>query len=397
MSGRHDGTGRHDGRPGRYDGPDGPPHEQDRKRSHPGNGTVNDHLDDQSPDGLDSDELALRRMLHRAVGEMEPRDGTLDHLRRAVPARRARKRQAAVGMAAAALFVCTAVPALVHVSNSGGSDAHPSIAGQASQTEGTAGDPDGTGGNATGTAGGAGQSADQGKGSGTGSGDDKDSEAATSGTDAGPSASPVGAPLCTAEQLGSATSTVAVPDAAGTVYGTFRVLNVSAAGCAVGGEVTLTPTAQGAADPAKITVAEHVSGGPAAALPDPSLYVPRLVLAPGSAYEVKFGWVPSGTCPADSGGGSGGGSGGDTGSGSGDTTGGGASPSPSPTGQTSTADGAGDSGPTGTSPQLIREDGTADGSVKVTYTPAEGGPAVSAVVPDACAGTVYRTGVLVSS
>lgn len=42
-----------------------------------------------SPDPLDSlggDELALRRLLHEAVEEIEPKSGTLDHLRRAVPA-----------------------------------------------------------------------------------------------------------------------------------------------------------------------------------------------------------------------------------------------------------------------------------------------------------------------
>ena len=73
------------------------PPTQEPKQSHAGNSTVNHHLDDPGPDGLDSDELALRRMLHHAVQQMEPRDGTLDHLRRAVPARRARKRQATVG------------------------------------------------------------------------------------------------------------------------------------------------------------------------------------------------------------------------------------------------------------------------------------------------------------
>ncbi|MGW2234774.1 hypothetical protein ACWCWE_12330, partial [Streptomyces sp. NPDC001759] len=105
------------------------PDEQEHTQSHAGNGTVNHGPDDQSPDGFDSDELALRRMLHQAVQTVEPRDGTLEHLRRAVPARRARKRQAMVGMAAAALFLGTAIPALVHVSNSTGSDVNPSVAG----------------------------------------------------------------------------------------------------------------------------------------------------------------------------------------------------------------------------------------------------------------------------
>ncbi|NEC73968.1 hypothetical protein G3I25_20735, partial [Streptomyces rochei] len=77
-------------------------------------------------------------MLHQAVRDVEPSDGTLEHLRRAVPARRARKRQAAVGMAAAALFIGTAVPALVHVSKTTGPGADPSVAGHASQAQGGA-------------------------------------------------------------------------------------------------------------------------------------------------------------------------------------------------------------------------------------------------------------------
>lgn len=132
--GSHDSHERHE--PYAWHEPTSSSSAQEPKQSHAGNSTVNHHLDEQSPDGLDSDELALRRMLHDAVQEMEPRDGSLDHLRRAVPVRRARKRQAAVGMAAAALFLGTAVPAVLHVSNAGGSDANPSIAGQASQAQG---------------------------------------------------------------------------------------------------------------------------------------------------------------------------------------------------------------------------------------------------------------------
>src|SRR5690606_32957099 len=92
--------------------------------------------DPGSAGGLGADERALRDLLHRAVSEGEPSDGALDCLRRAVPARRAGKRQALVGMAAAALFVGTAVPAVVHVSTSSGSDANPSAVGHASQAQG---------------------------------------------------------------------------------------------------------------------------------------------------------------------------------------------------------------------------------------------------------------------
>ncbi|MFE6609307.1 hypothetical protein ACFVOJ_37400, partial [Streptomyces sp. NPDC057781] len=53
--------------------------------------------------------------------------------------------------------------------------------------------------------------------------------------------------------------------------------------------------------------------------------------------------------------------------------------------------GGGDAGAT---PQLVTEDGPADGSVSVTYTPEGGAGSATATVSDACAGTVYWTGVL---
>jgi hypothetical protein len=348
---------------------------------------VNHRLDDQGPDGLDSDELALRRMLHDVVQEMEPRDGSLDHLRRAVPVRRARKRQAAVGMAAAALFLGTAVPAVLHVSHAGGSDANPSIAGQASQAQGGADqgkNPDGGSSGKVGDSSGA--TGDQGK---DGSGDAGRGKESAGGTaSAGPaSPSAASAPACLPDQLTAGGPSVAVPDAAGTVYGGFRVQNSSAAACTVGGAVTLTYEVQGAADPAKITVAAHASGDVAAGLPDPSLNVSRLTLAPGSAYEVKFAWVPSETCPTT--GGPGGGDGGGTGS---------PSPTPSdPAGTTGTTGTTGGETASGATAQLYAEDGTADGGVVVSYTAVDGAPAVKATVPDACAGTIYRTGVLASS
>ncbi|WP_416970550.1 hypothetical protein [Streptomyces sp. 4F14] len=350
---------------------------------------MNHHLDDQGPDGFDSDELELRRMLHRAVDEMAPRDGALDHLRRAVPARKARKRQAIVGVAAAALFAGVAVPALMTVSGVGGPEANPAVAGQASDTGGSTGqgkNPDG------GSAGKVGEST--GGTTGTGSGGTKETGGgkATPGTGAssgtGPSASPGAAvPACTADQLGSASSTVDGPDSTGVVYGTFRVVNVSTASCTVAGSVALSPAVQGAADATKVGVTEHAAGDAAAALPDPSLYVTQLALAPGSAYDVKFAWVPSSSCPSDGGTTGGSTTGGDTGSSP--------SPSPSPSEQTTNAG----SGTTGTSPQLMWADGTttAEGSVSVTYTADAGSPSVTATVPDACAGTIYRTGVLASS
>lgn len=352
---------------------------QEHKQSHAGNGTVNRGPDDLSSTGeFDSDELALRRMLQLAVQEMEPRDGTLEHLRKAVPARRARKRQALVGMAAAALFIGTAIPAVVHVSSTDTS-ANTSNAGHTSQMQGGASQGKQEEGGESTSGGSAGKTEDKGKGE--TKGDEKGKTAgASSGASSGadPSAtSAASTPVCTAAQLGTPTATTAAPDASGTVYGSFHVTNGSTAACTVTGPGIVTPSAQGAADASKIGALRHVSGDPATGLPDPAAEVSQLLLQPGSSYDVKFAWVPSETCP---------------------TTDPSTDPTPDPTSSpdTSTSEGSSTGGDTGTSTQLMT-DGTADGSVLVTNTAQAGGPSVSTTVPNACAGTVYWTGVLTSS
>jgi hypothetical protein len=365
-------------------------HGQDTKQSHAGNATVNHGPDDQSPEGLDSDELDLRTMLHQVVQEVEPRDGTLDYLRKAVPQRRTRKRQAVVGVAAACLFIGTAVPALVHVSNSTGSDANPSVAGHASQTQGGASEGKGPDGGES-TAGGSsgktegkdkGEKKEEDKGEGTGA-----ATGATQGADPS-SSTAAGIAACTAAQLGPASASSVAPDSTGAVYGSFRVTNVSAASCTVNSPGSVSALPQGTADISKVSTARHAAGDAAAGLPDPSLEAASLTLAPASAYEVQFAWVPSETCPT-----TGGGTGGATG---------GPSPEPSPSGDTTAAGGAstgggGEGGEPGTTTQLVTGEGPAAGSVAVTYTPEGGSGSATATVSDACAGTVYWTGVLAAS
>jgi hypothetical protein len=329
-------------------------------------------------EGLDPDELVLRRLLHQAVQEVEPRDGTLDHLRKAVPARRARKRQALVGVAAAALFFGTAIPALVHVSNATGS-VDPSIAGNSSQAQGGTSQGKGPDGGSSTSGGSSGQAStnpggpkNDGSGKPSGSGTASANPSASTGT---------AAPICSAEQFGPATSSLDAPDAAGAVYGTFTVTNISATSCTVGGPGTVGYAVQGAADASKITVAQHGAGDVAAGLPDPSTAASQLVLLPGSAYQVKFAWVPSETCPT-----SGGSTGGTTG---------GSTPSPSPSEDATTSSGS-TTGDTGTSTQLL-EDGTLDGSVQISYTTDNGSATTTATVSNACAGTIYRTDLLAGS
>ncbi|MGW7078733.1 hypothetical protein [Streptomyces sp. NPDC054866] len=326
-----------------------------------------------------SDELALRRMMRSAVQEIEPGDRALERLRYAVPARRQRKRQAVVGMAAAALFIGTAIPALVHVTNSGGgSDDRPSIAGNSEQTQGGSSQggkgPDG---------------GEKGKGSDSGPSKSKDKKGkkdkkdgkgkgeASGGATGGPDPSgteSAGSPACAVDQLGNASGSAGAPEADGKVYGSFRIANVSGSSCTVSAPGSVSTATTGAADPAKIVVTDHVAGDAATGLPDPAQALSSLVLQPGAAYEVKFAWVPSEACPTDSGE---------------------PSPDPTPTEDGGSADG-GTSG--GVEPQMTREDGgVLDGGVTVSLTAAEGSPAAGATITNACAGTVYRTGMLSAS
>ncbi|MFI0925764.1 hypothetical protein [Streptomyces sp. NPDC021012] len=355
--------------------------------------------------GEGDDELALRRLFQDAVSGLEPSHGSLEHLRRAVPARRARKRQALVGAAAAAVLIGTAVPAFVHVAASGGlSAANPVNAGHGEQAQGGTGTETGVvgGKSSTAPAGGVSPSpggADaSGKPQRPGAGASGASPRGTLGVDPG------SVPQCAADQLGVTGAGADGTDAEGKVHGTFRIANISGAACVVDGSGTVGVEARGAADPARISVVRHTPGD-GSGLPDSSQESSALVLKPQDSYEVKFVWVPSETCPTtpteppvtptpteppvtptptptptptqprptD-----------DPTSGAGGTESGGG-----------TGTGAGTEAGSGVAPQLLFEDGApADGSVVVSHTASSGGPTASAVIPNACAGTIYRTGAL---
>ncbi|MFI8438042.1 hypothetical protein ACIGJO_30740 [Streptomyces sp. NPDC079020] len=332
--------------------------------------------------GGELDEVALRRMLRGAVDGLEPVEGTLDHLRRAVPARRTRRRQAVVGAAAAALLIGTAVPAFVHVANSdGSSDARPAIAGHGEQAHGgngtepgaEAGDDLPSGASDRENEGGKGLPDTSGSPSASGGEDAEGSE--TGGTADSPRSEAAAMPACDPGQLGVASAGTGAAGADGTVYGSFKIANVSGKDCSVSSDGTVGFTAMGAADQHKIDVVQHTAGDAASALPDPSQEPGTVLLKPSMAYEVQFAWVPTDTCP---------------------TTG--ASPSPTP------PDGAGGStgeAPAAEGPQAQfasgEGGGTADGSVAVTHTPESGAPTAETKIPNACAGTIYRTGVLTAS
>ncbi|MFG3099671.1 hypothetical protein ACGFZL_03920 [Streptomyces sp. NPDC048182] len=349
---------------------------------------------ERKPSGPEPDapgELDLGALLREAVRDVEPADGTLEHLRRAVPARRARKRQAVVGMAAAALFIGTAVPALVHVSQSGGPGANPSVAGNASEAQGGTSQgqgkdrgagPSGAAGTATAGPSASADPADPGK-----KPEERRHTAPKPGAPpgvGGPSASTLAEPTaCTPAQLGPAFSNSAAPDSTGAVYGTFRVANVSSSDCVVTGPGSVVVTPVGAADPARIGSARHTAGDAAAGLPDPSLESAALTVKSGGAYEVRFAWVPSEPCPTPGGG---------TGDPTGEPT-----PPPTPTEDTTGTGGTdlgGTEGEAGPTTQLMTEHGPVDGGVSVSYTPSTGTGGTTTSVPNACAGTVYWTGIL---
>ncbi|MFC4610654.1 hypothetical protein ACFO9E_23065 [Streptomyces maoxianensis] len=329
-------------------------------------------------EGLGGDEVALRHMLQGAVEDLKPSDGALDHLRRAVPARRARKRQALVGVAAAALLMGTAVPAFVHVANSSGDDANPVNAGHGEQAQGGTGSETGE---VDGESGSDGLSADsrgnqQNRGGATRTPGGKPSGAtdgATGGVVNPPDSVAATLPACSAEQLGVASAQTANPDADGKVYGTFRIANISKTDCAVSGDGTVGFQALGAADPAKINVVEHTAGDAATGLPDPSQEPVTLMLKPDTAYEVRFAWVPTDSCP---------------------TTGASPDPTPSEGGSSGASTGTGTTAGTNQEPLGSEDGGPADGSVSVTHTAEPGAPGAETTIPNACSGTIYRTGVL---
>ncbi|NEA14930.1 hypothetical protein G3I29_05195 [Streptomyces halstedii] len=340
-------------------------------------------MDGVGMDGADVDEEALRRMLHGAVQGLRPADGVLDHLHRAVPARRAKRRQAMVGAVAAALLIGTAVPAFVHVANSDGSvTADPAIAGHGEQAQGGNGQNTGTETDGRETAGPAAQQNE-----GVEGGTDRsatptqDSGTGTEGTgsaglDDTPGVQAADMPACEPGQLGVASAEAGTPGSDGKVYGSFKISNVSGKACSVTSNGTVGFQAAGAADPQKISVVRYAGGDPASGLPDPSQEPGAVLLKPTTAYEVRFAWVPSDTCTSTGG-----------------------SPSPTPTdgdgGGGSGGTAGGGTGPSDTAAQFgSADDAPADGSVVVTHTPETGAPTAEATISHACAGTIYRTGVL---
>ncbi|MFF5502989.1 hypothetical protein [Streptomyces roseolus] len=361
------------------------------------------------------DELALRRLFQGAVSGLEPSADTLDHLRRAVPARRARKRQALVGAAAAAVLIGTAVPAFLHVAGSPGlTAANPALAGHGEQAQGGTGaeaegdDPASTKAPSTkvsSTTGPTEGATDKGEAR-------PDPTGSRSGAGSEPGSAAGSVPTCGPGALRSGGGYNSGADSTGVVYGGFTIVNGSGSTCRVEGSGLVSLSASGAADPGRISVVRHFDGDPATGLPSASADVKPLVLKAGASYQVKFAWVPSASCSTDGGGA--------TPTAPTEPTEVPTEPTPTPTEPTQvpteptptpTPDGEGAAGGGGTetgggtgtgtdagtdsglTTQLLRAEPAA-GSVAVSYTAEPGDPTVTTVLDGACAGTLYRTGML---
>jgi hypothetical protein len=277
------------------------------------------------------------------------------------------------------LFLGTAVPVLVHVANTAGtSNDRPANAGHSEIAQGgakgtTNGDNGGSEADSPPDSAPKGSEADE---DGTTSGSTEKPGGGPSGGAVGPSgATEAASPACTRDQLDSGGASVGAPDAAGTVYGSFRVGNVSGSDCTISGPGSVLATALGSADSSRIQVVVHTAGDAATGLPDPSTEEPQLTLAPGHAYEVRFAWVPSdssGGCPT-------------------------AGTSPDPGTGPGTSEGGDQTAQPGSEPSGEPET-QPTGSILLSHVPQTGDPAAaSTTVNDACAGTVYRTGVLKGS
>ncbi|UGY92373.1 hypothetical protein [Streptomyces gobiensis] len=371
---------------------------------------------------------ALRRLMRDVVSDIEPAPDSLEHIRRAVPARRARRRQALIGVATAVLLVGVTVPTLMHtgvVPGPLGDDRRANTAnGQQAQENGG------------GDQGNAGIGDPMGKDPRTGASPDgrRQGEASTApsqGSAESPGANDdlaVTSPRCERDQLGQATVQVDDPDDRGHIYGSFRFVNVYADPCRIKGTDELTATARGEADATAIQILDHTEGGKAERLPSPGEARDDLILRPGEAYQVRFAWLPDknrgpGGCrpdpspdpgPSDEPDGSGDGSDGGNGSDGGDGGDGGGGDEPDGTGvsgseaenetQGTTAQSSEESG---SGMSTLADTGTGSGgddgdsgdsagtAVVLRYTPAAGEPrAPRAFLNGVCAGTIYRTGAL---
>ncbi|MFJ8625921.1 hypothetical protein ACIRD3_24190 [Kitasatospora sp. NPDC093550] len=352
---------------------------------------------------LSTDERVVRELMHHAVAGIQPSAGGLPRIRSAVPRRRAARRGAWTGAAALALAVAVALPVLhegEHLGLSGGpgsadakSPAATSPSGSAIGTSGP-GSARPTGPTGTGDAPPAAGTAATSHTPGTGA-PRTDGAVTPTGTSGAGDGGIV--PLCTRTDLGGGIAQVGTADAAGRIYGSFTVYNVSGHSCRIGGPGAVAVTGVSGGDRNRVRTADHAPGDPAGGLTAMDAEPP--VLAPQSGYRVPFAWIPDQSC----------------------TDPGGATSAPtgvnqvSLTSQAPVSSGVPASGATGapsanpratSSPSAgptsapsptatpTANPTTSAPTATIAHTPAPGSPtAATATLPVACSGTLYRGGV----
>jgi hypothetical protein len=255
-----------------------------------------DDMASQPPDdAVDPIGEILRERFRQAVAGLEPGPGTLDYLRRAVPARR-RRRHAALAATAVSVFAVSAGATLAARSSfeSGSSQANGAAIGNLLTTA-TDDAPGGGSGHGPGTPGGQDMSS-----GGAVGGEASSAQAPAPGTPKPPlsttalsatvSGSPA-APLC---QNSSVTSVVATQNgmSGGVTYETFQ--GTAKTVCTLAGMPALTVTGAGGA-PAKVAV-YRADQSITPLLPAVAAAGQALVLHPGERFEFQLAWVPV-ACP----------------------------------------------------------------------------------------------------
>ncbi|MFD9260763.1 hypothetical protein ACFVZQ_20110, partial [Streptomyces sp. NPDC059538] len=164
------------------------------------------------------------------------------------------------------------------------------------------------------------------------------------------------------------------PETAGWGSGSYRDAKVPPQPCAAPApdpDRAAPAAGAGTASGPAVAVVGHTAGDPATGLlPDPSAASAALVLPPNTAYEVRFAWVPSGeTC---------------------------APGNPDAGGKPPQTDSAGTSAGAGSG--IASDPGAGAGQtpsgVAVSHTPQPGAATTRTTIPEACGGTVYRTGAI---
>ena len=242
-------------------------------------------------DGFDELGRILRDRFHQAVSTLEPAPGTLDYLRRAVPARR-RRRHAALAATAVSVFAVSAGATLAargSFDSGGSSTAGNTAIGNLLTTAGNDA-PGGGSGHGPVTPGGQDMSTD-----GSGGSQEASSPASAPGTSKAaastqPTASVSGsppAPLCQNSMITQLSAT-SNGTSGGITYETFE--GTAKATCMLNGVPGLL-VAKADGGSAKVPV--YKADGSVAPLLPQVPAIPVLVLQPGERYEFQLAWQPS--------------------------------------------------------------------------------------------------------